>query len=105
MNWRALADEMPELFAADGGMLYVGKSVNIGYRLDRHAKSGKEFDFFGCIEVPGEILGTVESAYIEALDPCHNNQRGRGWRSWHDDMVSAIRARWATVERRLPEVA
>lgn len=91
------------LFAADGGMLYVGKSVNIEYRLLQHERAGKAFGFFGCIEVPDALMSGVECAYIDALEPCQNGRPGHYSASWHGGMVAAIRVRWklAITRRRL----
>lgn len=87
------------LFAADGGMLYVGRAADIDYRLFQHRKSGKDFQMFGCIEVPDHMVRGVESAYIEALDPCLNFKRESGMTDWQPAMVAAIREKWAHVER------
>lgn len=88
------------LFAGDGGLLYVGRSVDIHYRLDCHQKSGKDFHLFGCIEVPDEHARGAEAAYIDALDPCLNQKPELACVRWLPDLTKAIKRRWASVERR-----
>lgn len=85
------------LFDEGGGLLYIGKSVDIEYRLIQHERAGKPFTHFGCMEVPLEMLDGVESAYLEALRPYGNRKPERSWALWQPDMVKAIQELWANT--------
>jgi len=95
------ATEMSGLYGLwlDGGLIYVGKAINLAARLCNHAAAvrfGREhpFDAFTALEVPEYALRDVEVAHIHALEPGLNRQYERP--SWvgHDSMVAEIRRIW-----------
>jgi hypothetical protein len=88
------------LFAHDGEMLYIGKAISIHYRLSQHARAGREFTHFGCLEVPAGLVAGIEAAYIEAIRPGENMKLEPTRWEHHGAMVEAIKDRWAAVERR-----
>ena len=54
---------------ADGEIVYVGQSVNVGARMAAHRNSGKEFDRYAWISCPAEQLDVMESLYIHVFRP------------------------------------
>jgi excinuclease UvrABC nuclease subunit len=60
-----------------GEVVYVGQSINILTRIDRHRRECvKIFDAFTYIEAPSEALNELEAVYIKALVPRWNMSFG-----------------------------
>jgi hypothetical protein len=87
------------LFNADGALLYVGKSLGVGYRNLQHhwaAQRGKRSSFveYAFVPVQEHLLSAVECAYIDALEPPENKARPcTTWRH-HAALVRMIREVW-----------
>ncbi|MEJ7932533.1 GIY-YIG nuclease family protein [Ramlibacter sp. AN1015] len=87
------------LFGEDGGLLYVGKSVGVGYRNVQHywaMKRGARSPFveYAFVPVQERLLAAVESAYIHALEPPENKAMPPdGWRH-HRELVAMIQGAW-----------
>lgn len=87
------------LFGKDDGLLYVGKSYGIGYRVVQHfwaSQRGQRAPFasYACMEVPAWLMGDIETAHIHALDPPENKHLPRPDWTYHDDAVTLIRELW-----------
>lgn len=59
------------LFDADGGLLYVGQSLNIGYRIVQHrwaARRGERLGFthFSALDVPVNLMRHIECAHTHS---------------------------------------
>lgn len=64
------------LFSMDE-LVYVGQSIRLSGRIRDHLKSSKKFDSFAFVEVPVNLLDSVEYHYIVALKPKLNRQACR----------------------------
>lgn len=60
-------------FLIDGGVIkYVGQSLNVLRRIQRHVREGRTFERFCFIPCPPEALDATEERYILALMPKWN---------------------------------
>lgn len=86
------------LFSKDGRLLYVGQSLDIGYRVLQHLwavrrKERQPFVEFTAVDVPDELMRHVECAHIHALSPPENTLPRVEW-AHHEQMVELIRTAW-----------
>lgn len=86
------------LFAGDGELLYVGQSLNVGYRVVQHfwaakRKERRSFVGFSMLDVPQELMRHVECAHIHALSPPENCAPTPGW-PLHAQLVELIKEAW-----------
>jgi hypothetical protein len=90
------------LFANDAQLLYVGRSVGVGYRNVQHvwaARRGERLPFtqYSAVEVPWELLDGLEVAHIHALTPPENCLPRVSW-DRHDEAVKLIQQAWGHKE-------
>lgn len=87
------------LFDADGGLLYVGQSLDIGYRVIQHrwaARRGERLAFthFSALDVPVNLMRHIECAHIHALLPPENHVPPAYW-GHHSELVDLVKQAWA----------
>jgi hypothetical protein len=88
------------LFAEDGELLYIGQSLNVGYRVVQHkwAADRKErmpFAEFSMLDVPSGLMRHIECAHIHALSPSENHRPRPDWEH-HDLLVRLVKQAWGT---------
>lgn len=90
------------LWAADGGLEYIGHSVDTHYRMNQHAWA-ERIPFVAYSALPVDCPDTVlefalpcfEANYIKALMPPHNSRWSPAALSSAKGMDEAIAAAWA----------
>ena len=92
------------LFAEDGELLYVGQSLNVGYRVVQHfwaakRKQRRAFVEFSMLDVPQELMRHIECAHIHALSPPENTKPRPDW-AHHDLLVSLVKKAWENTNER-----
>lgn len=88
------------LFAKDGLLLYVGRSIDLSERIYQHwlgmryRNSGKFFSYFVTMNTPLEVMSAVELAHIYALKPPLNvKYEPPSWKH-HKALVKLIFNAW-----------
>ena len=86
------------LFDGDGRLLYVGQSLNTGYRVVQHAWSARrgerlKFVEFTALDIPNDLMRHVEAAHIHALSPPENSHPRPDWEH-HELMVCLVKKAW-----------
>lgn len=61
------------LLIKDGGVVYVGQSINIERRIKQH--TDKEFDSYEAIKCDGDLLDSAEAFYITLHNPKYNKRK------------------------------
>ena len=92
------------LFAEDGELLYIGQSLNVGYRVVQHKWAvgrGERMPFaeFTMLDVPVVLMRHVECAHIHALSPPENSLPRPDWEH-HDHLVRLIKQAWEKTNER-----
>ena len=88
------------LFAGDGELLYIGQSMNVGYRVVQHhwatrRNERRHFAGFTMLDVPVELMRHIECAHIHALSPSENHRPRPDWEH-HDLLVRLVKQAWGT---------
>jgi hypothetical protein len=88
-------------YSGDGDLMYIGRSIAIATRLQQHRMSTMFFGgdpvFYSYRLVPYQLIGAVEVAHIDTLDPPENRYRDSYSAPFVPAMCAELRKLWEPV--------